>query len=155
MCVSMIGMVAGCALSLARLAAAAAPRNVRLFMGIAAGSRFEEGPFAILEALPVLTRETIQVPYHLPLAQRQLAADALGCRLARARRIQQSELPLLHPPHRHVRLRAHVDIRTTSANEDPSARISDMALSISFIPAFILPVCRSVEIESGWNPAWY
>ena len=45
-----------------------------------------------------------------------------------------------------------VDIRITSASGTFWLRIFDITLVMSFMPAFMLPVCRSVEIESGTNP---
>ena len=36
----------------------------------------------------------------------------------------------------------------------PRFRIADMILVMDFMPAFMLPLCRSVEMESGGNPCW-
>ena len=30
----------------------------------------------------------------------------------------------------------------------------DIRLSMSFMPLFMLPMCRSVEMESGTHPCW-
>ena len=46
----------------------------------------------------------------------------------------------------------HVDRAITSASGTPSARNLLMTLSMSFMPAFMLAMCRSVEIESGRKP---
>ena len=42
-----------------------------------------------------------------------------------------------------------VDSRMTSLSGMPSTSIFDMVVAMSIIPPFMLPVCRSVEIESG------
>ena len=47
----------------------------------------------------------------------------------------------------------HVERRITSSNGSPMARNLDMTLSMSFMPPFMLPMCRSVEMASGRNPS--
>ena len=46
-----------------------------------------------------------------------------------------------------------VDCRITSSSDSPSARNLLIVVTWSCIPAFIDPMCRSVEIESAGNPA--
>ena len=48
----------------------------------------------------------------------------------------------------------HVDRTMTSSSDMPIARNLPMTLSMSFIPAFMLLVWRSVEMESGTKPAF-
>ena len=47
----------------------------------------------------------------------------------------------------------HVDRSITSSSDSPIARNLSITLSMSFMPVFMLPMWRSVEIESGRNPA--
>ena len=42
----------------------------------------------------------------------------------------------------------------TSSRDMPRARNLLITLSMSFMPAFMLPMCRSVEIESGRKPSF-
>src|ERR1039457_3927469 len=46
----------------------------------------------------------------------------------------------------------HVDHNTTDGSAMPSASTLSMTFSMSFMPAFMLPMCRSVEMESGTKP---
>ena len=45
-----------------------------------------------------------------------------------------------------------MDRATTSSSDIPIARNLSITFSMSFIPAFMLLMCRSVEIESGRKP---
>ena len=47
-----------------------------------------------------------------------------------------------------------VERATTSSSDRPSARNLLITFSMSFMPAFMLPMCRSVEIESGRKPSF-
>ena len=46
-----------------------------------------------------------------------------------------------------------VDMAITSSSGIAHVQNLDMTFAMSFMPAFMLPVCRSVEIESGGSPA--
>ena len=48
----------------------------------------------------------------------------------------------------------HVERAITSSSVIPITRNLLITFSMSFIPAFMLPMCRSVEMESGGKPSF-
>src|SRR6476619_6875013 len=56
-----------------------------------------------VERLPVLSRPPVEVPYHVPVQQRELAHDHLRAVGPRAGCVEEPEFALVHAQHRDIR----------------------------------------------------
>jgi hypothetical protein len=120
------------------------------------------------QLVPIFASEPIQVVYNAAIAQREFTGELLVSAKPRAVHIDKPVVSLFQAEHGYIGDGAHgqmsqlllldsragfqVDRRITSSSDIPSARNLSITFSMSFMPAFMLPMCRSVEIESGQKP---
>jgi hypothetical protein len=117
---------------------------------------------------PVFARNSIQVPDHKTASNGEFTFEFLSAFYAPSKTIDKPEFAFLYAKHRNIRRSSHrkcpqfimldfmggfqVERRTISCIDIPIFRNFDITLVMSFMPAFILPMCKSVEIESGTKP---